>query len=77
LFANVQLIDKAKKGKDAQLFLMRNLSIYAPGNARYVLMDLDQKQMDAIKAGKVVLVAQETDPISGEMLKEPLEVPIR
>lgn len=77
LFANVQLIDKAKKGKDAQLFLMRNLSIYAPGNARYVLMDLDQKQMDAIKGGKVVLVAQETDPVSGEMLKEPLEVPIR
>jgi hypothetical protein len=77
LFANMTLVDKSKKGKDAQLFVMRNLSIYAPGNARYVLLDMTQKMMDAIKDGKVSLFAQEVDPISGELLKEEMEIPIK
>jgi hypothetical protein len=77
LFANMLLVDKAKKGKDSQLFVMRNLSIYAPGNARYVLLDLNQKMMDAIKGGKVSLFAQEVDPASGELLKEEMEIPIK
>jgi hypothetical protein len=77
LFANMTLVDKSKKGKDAQLFVMRNLSIYAPGNARYMLLDLNQKMMDAIKGGKVSLFAQEVDPTSGELLKEEMEIPIK
>jgi hypothetical protein len=77
LFANMVLVDKAKKGKESQLFVMRNLSIYAPGNARYVLLDLNQKMMDAIKGGKVSLFAQEVDPTSGELLKEEMEIPIK
>jgi hypothetical protein len=77
LFANMVLVDKAKKGKESQLFVMKNLSIYAPGNARYVMLDLNQKMMDAIKGGKVSLFAQEVDPISGELLKEEMEFPIK
>jgi hypothetical protein len=77
VFANLRLVDKAKSGKDAQLFLMRNLSIYYPGNARYVLMDLDKKMLDSIKGGKVSLMAQQVDPISSEPLKDEMEIPIR
>ncbi len=77
LFANMTLVDKSKKGKDAQLFVMRNLSIYAPGNARYVLLDMTQKMMDAIKGGNVSLFAQEVDPTSGELLKDEMEIPIK